>query len=36
MLLMWISCLRISEAVAIRFEDIECSRRSIRDCTGEG
>jgi site-specific recombinase XerD len=29
-LLMWISCLRISEAVAIRFEDIECSRRSIR------
>lgn len=28
-LLMWLSCLRISEAVAIRFEDIECSRRSI-------
>ena len=27
MLLMWISCLRISEAVAIRFEDIECSRQ---------
>jgi site-specific recombinase XerD len=30
MLLMWISCLRISEAVGIRFGDIECSRRSIR------
>lgn len=29
-LLMWISCLRVSEAVAICFEDIECSRRSIR------
>jgi integrase/recombinase XerD len=28
-LLMWISCLRISEAVAIRFQDIQCSRRSI-------
>ncbi len=28
-LLMWLSCLRISEAVAIRFADIECSRRSI-------
>jgi len=28
-LLMWISCLRISEAVAIRFQHIECSRRSI-------
>jgi site-specific recombinase XerD len=28
-LLMWISCLRIGEAVAIRFQDIECSRRSI-------
>lgn len=28
-LLMWISCLRVSEAVAIRFQDIECSRRSI-------
>jgi site-specific recombinase XerD len=28
-LLMWISCLRISEAVNIRFQDIECSRRSI-------
>ncbi len=29
MLLMWISCLRISEAVAIRFQDIECSHRSV-------
>jgi integrase len=28
-LLMWVSCLRIGEAVAIRFQDIECSRRSI-------
>lgn len=28
-LLMWISCLRISEAVSICFQDIECSRRSI-------
>lgn len=28
-LLMWVSCLRVSEAVAVRFEDIECSRRSI-------
>ena len=28
-LLMWVSCLRISEAVAIRFEHIECSRRSL-------
>jgi integrase/recombinase XerD len=29
MLLMWISCLRISEAVSIRFEDLECSSRRI-------
>jgi site-specific recombinase XerD len=29
-LLMWISCLRISEAVSIRFDDIECSHRLIR------
>ncbi len=36
MLLMWISCLRISEAVAIRFEDIECSRRSIRVPVAKG
>jgi integrase/recombinase XerD len=28
-LLMWISCLRISEVLAIRFQEIECSRRSI-------
>lgn len=28
-LLMWMSCLRVGEAVAIRFEDIECGRRSI-------
>lgn len=28
-LLMWVSCLRIGEAVAIRFQDIECSRRRI-------
>ncbi|MEZ4614407.1 MAG: site-specific integrase [Caldilineaceae bacterium] len=28
-LLMWVSCLRIGEAVAVRFQDIECSRRSI-------
>lgn len=35
-LLMWISCLRISEAVGIRFEDIECSRRSIRIAQAKG
>lgn len=35
-LLMWISCLRISEAVTIRFEDIECSHRSIRIATSKG
>jgi len=35
-LLMWISCLRISEVVAIRFQDIECSRRSIRISTAKG
>ena len=29
-LLMWFSCLRVSEVVAIRFQDIECSRRVIR------
>jgi integrase/recombinase XerC len=28
-LLMWVSCLRISEVVAIHFEHIECSRHSI-------
>jgi len=35
-LLMWISCLRVSEAVAIRFQDIECSRRSIRILNAKG
>jgi len=35
-LLMWISCLRISEAVAIRFEDIECSHRSLHIRHGKG
>lgn len=35
-LLMWISCLRISEAVAIRFQDIECSRRSIHISVAKG
>jgi site-specific recombinase XerD len=29
MLLMWVSCLRISEALAITFDDIECSNHSI-------
>jgi integrase/recombinase XerC len=29
-LLMWLSCLRVSEVVAIRFQDVECSRRTIR------
>ena len=33
---MWISCLRISEAVSITFGDIECSNRSIRICHGKG
>jgi len=28
-LLLWISCLRISEAVAILFQDIECSHRRV-------
>jgi integrase/recombinase XerD len=35
-LLMWISCLRISEALAIRFSDIECSNRSIHIRHGKG
>jgi len=35
-LLMWMSCLRISEVVAIRFEDIECSNRSIQIHHGKG
>ena len=35
-LLMWISCLRISEALAIQFDDIECSNRSIQIRAGKG
>ncbi len=35
-LLLWVSCLRIGEAVAIRFEDIECSRRRIAIPAGKG
>lgn len=35
-LLMWISCLRVSEAVGIRFQDIECSRRSIQVYQSKG
>jgi site-specific recombinase XerD len=35
-LLMWISCLRISEALAIQFGDIECSNRSIQIRAGKG
>ena len=35
-LLMWISCLRISEAVALRFQDLECSNRSIQIRHGKG
>jgi len=35
-LLMWLSCLRVSEAVGIRFQDIECSRRSIHIIQGKG
>jgi site-specific recombinase XerD len=35
-LLMWISCLRVSEVVAIRFRDIECSRRSVRILNAKG
>jgi len=35
-LLMWMSCLRVSEAVAIRFEDIECSRCSIQIVAPKG
>ncbi len=33
---MWVSCLRISEAVSLRFEDIECSNRSIHIRQGKG
>jgi len=35
-LLMWISCLRISEAVRVRFQDIECSRRSLHIPVAKG
>jgi integrase/recombinase XerD len=35
-LLMWISCLRVSEVVAIRFEDLECGRRRIHIPTSKG
>jgi integrase/recombinase XerD len=35
-LLMWISCLRVSEVVKICFQDIECSRRSIRIPVAKG
>src|SRR5260370_20745897 len=35
-LLMWISCLRISEAVALHFQEIECSNRSIQIHHGKG
>lgn len=36
MLLMWVSCLRVSEAVALRFADIECSQRRVRVRAGKG
>lgn len=35
-LLLWISCLRVSEAVAIRFQDIECSQRRIAIAPSKG
>jgi site-specific recombinase XerD len=35
-LLMWVSCLRISEALSIQFDDIECSNRSIHIRHGKG
>ena len=35
-LLMWITCLRISEALAIQFDNIECSNRSIQIRAGKG
>jgi site-specific recombinase XerD len=35
-LLMWVSCLRISEALAIQFDDIECSNHSIHIRAGKG
>lgn len=36
MLLMWVCCLRISEALAIQFDDIECSNHSIHIRAGKG
>lgn len=35
-LLMWVSCLRISEALALQFADIECSTRAIQIRAGKG
>ena len=35
-LLMWISCMRVSEVVAIRFEDLECSCRRIHIPSSKG
>ena len=35
-LLMWVSCLRVSEAVSICFADLECSRRRLRIQAGKG
>ena len=35
-LLMWISCLRVSEVVTIRFADLECSRRRIHIPVSKG
>lgn len=35
-MLMWISCLRVSEVVAIRFEDLECSHRRIHIPVSKG
>jgi site-specific recombinase XerD len=35
-LLMWVSCLRISEALAIQFDDIECSSHAIHIRSGKG
>lgn len=35
-LLMWVSCLRISEALAIQFDDIECSNRALQIRAAKG
>lgn len=35
-MLRWISCLRIAETVAIRFQDIECSRPTVEIPEGKG